>query len=261
MKRAFANIPEGQVHYRTEGSGEPILLLHQYPTSSHGFIDVIPIMAKGYRVIAMDTLGYGDSDNPPCEYEIEDYARSVVSFIDAWGIEKIGIVGHHTGASIAVEMAVSRPSLVDKLVLFGPASYESQVLKERPRDARFHPRIIKEDGSHIIDIWQFLNSVSPGSSKETLQTVFIDYITAGTGAHDGQQAVYAYDLEQRLPLIKSPTLLIYWEKDHFRNRQGVVESLIPRCRTTILEGAPWLTIENPNEFAQAILEFLGNPDV
>jgi pimeloyl-ACP methyl ester carboxylesterase len=57
MKRAYVDIPEGQVHYRTDGSGPVLLLLHRVPTSSALFIKVIPILAKHYRVIAMDILG------------------------------------------------------------------------------------------------------------------------------------------------------------------------------------------------------------
>ena len=60
MKRGFADTSHGQIHYLTEGSGEPLLMLHMTPTSSQEFALVIPILAKKYWGIAMDTLGYGD---------------------------------------------------------------------------------------------------------------------------------------------------------------------------------------------------------
>jgi len=46
MKRAYADIPEGQIHYRIEGKGEPVLLLHAGVTSSLEYIKVIPFLSK-----------------------------------------------------------------------------------------------------------------------------------------------------------------------------------------------------------------------
>ena len=124
MRKAYTDIPEGQVHYRTEGNGEAVLILHASPSTSEEYEEMIPILAKGYRVIAMDTLGFGMSDDPPRYYEITDYARSVVSFLDALGIEKTSIVGHHTGSTIAIDIAVSYPQRVDKLILAGVATMD-----------------------------------------------------------------------------------------------------------------------------------------
>jgi hypothetical protein len=54
-RRAYVDIPEGQVHYQTAGSGEPILLLHQTPQSSDEYaMCLMPILAEKYHVIAMD---------------------------------------------------------------------------------------------------------------------------------------------------------------------------------------------------------------
>ena len=60
--RGFVSTPHGQVHYRTAGAGEPLLLLHQTSRSSDEFAEMLPILGRSRRVIAMDTLGYGDSD-------------------------------------------------------------------------------------------------------------------------------------------------------------------------------------------------------
>ncbi len=59
VRRAFLDAPEGQIHYRTAGAGRPVLLLHQTPRSSDEYRDVIPILARELRVVAMDTIGYG----------------------------------------------------------------------------------------------------------------------------------------------------------------------------------------------------------
>ena len=69
--RAYTDIPEGQVHYQTAGDGEPLLLLHQTPMFSEEYSLMIPILAPIFRVIAMDTLGYGNSNKPPAGFQID----------------------------------------------------------------------------------------------------------------------------------------------------------------------------------------------
>src|SRR5262249_33209711 len=64
VTRAFLDTPEGHIHYQTAGSGPAVLLLHQTPRSSDEYRDVMPILARDFRVVAMDTVGYGDSYKP-----------------------------------------------------------------------------------------------------------------------------------------------------------------------------------------------------
>jgi len=97
MKRAYADIPEGQIHYRIEGSGDIVLLLHAATTSSLEYAKVIQFLSKNYCAVAMDFMGNGDSDQPPYQYQVEDHARTVVSFMNALGIDEASVVGHHCG--------------------------------------------------------------------------------------------------------------------------------------------------------------------
>ena len=101
MKRAYADIPEGQIHYRIEGDGEPILLLHMAVASSDEFVRAMHILSRTYCAIAPDFLGEGDSDPAPFAYQIPDHARTVVSFMDSLDIKKTNIVGHHLGSIVA----------------------------------------------------------------------------------------------------------------------------------------------------------------
>ena len=117
MRRAFADTPGGQIHYRTAGSGRPVLLLHQTPRSSDEYRDVIPLLARDFRAIAMDTIGYGDSYRPAWTCGIEDYAAGARDLLDALGVARAAVVGHHTGAVIAMELAAAWPERVERLVL------------------------------------------------------------------------------------------------------------------------------------------------
>jgi pimeloyl-ACP methyl ester carboxylesterase len=91
MKRAYADIPEGQIFYRIEGSGEPVLLLHAGVTSSDEYKRVIPFLSKKYCAVAPDFLGNGDSDPAPFAYDIIDHARTMVHLLDSFGIKKAAV--------------------------------------------------------------------------------------------------------------------------------------------------------------------------
>ena len=87
-------------------------------------------------MIAMDTIGYGESYKPAGRCDIEDYARGAVALLDGLGIASSAVVGHHTGAVIAMELAASHPDRVERLVL----SVVPLRRLGRPRPAPAHGR-------------------------------------------------------------------------------------------------------------------------
>ncbi len=184
VKRAYIDIPEGQVHYQTGGAGDPLLLLHQTPLSSDEYSRMMPTLSQSYRVVAMDTLGYGGSDSPPYEYRIEDYARSILNFLNALGIEKTSIIGHHTGAGLAVELAATWPERVDKLVLSGCPYREEAERQEFLSHLLEHSMNIKEDGSFLLQRWQVYKSFcQPGAGPEVWYDAFVAALRTGIMAH------------------------------------------------------------------------------
>lgn len=73
--------------------GDPVLLLHQSPRSSRIYVKLIPLIANRYRAIAIDMLGFGNSDPPPQEVRIPDMALNVIHVLDALEIEKCHLFG------------------------------------------------------------------------------------------------------------------------------------------------------------------------
>ena len=113
VERSFVSTKSGRIHVAAAGAGAPVLLLHQTPRSWDEFREVLPILGRHYRVIAMDTVGYGDSDPlPNGQASIENWASAAHALLHALGVPRAAIVGHHTGAAIAVEMAAAYPRAV-----------------------------------------------------------------------------------------------------------------------------------------------------
>lgn len=267
MKKGYIDLPEGQIHYRTDGSGKPLLLLHQAPLSSAEFNEVIPILSQYYWVIALDVPGHGCSDDPPREYEVEDFARSIINFLNAWGIDKTSIVGHHSGAAFAVQIASTYPERVDKLVLSGfglPPPVEKQPLTKakvylsKPLSREL---TMTEDGHFLAETWErYKHLVALGTSPQVMFKPFIVGLEARLRPYDAHAAVFRSGIKSRLTFIKCPTLLISGSDDIFVNQERLeyLHSLIPNCTIGgfIEGGGAMVCFEKPEEFAQAILDFI-----
>ena len=258
MRRAYIDIPEGQIHYRTAGSGRPILLLHESPTSSITYSRVIPLLAERFRVIAMDTMGYGNSDLPPTQYEIEDYGRSIKHFLDALQIEKTSIVGHHTGSALAVEVATRYPERIDKVVLTGlKVPTDPQKAEELRGSQRYRFEGMDEEGQFVLNRWRTYRALCTTSKLEDWYPLFVATLLPGSHAFDGHQAIFRHDILPRLPLLTQPTLIVTGTKDVVVGDEAKLLSLIPNVTTKTIEGGGvFVAMEMPHEYASAILEFV-----
>src|SRR5882757_9276115 len=117
VERRFVTTEHGRIHTAIAGAGFPVLLLHQTPRSWDEYRDVLPLLGRDFRAIAMDTPGFGDSDAPEGDPSIEVWATAAFALLDALGEKEFAVVGHHTGAVIALEMAATAPDRVSALVL------------------------------------------------------------------------------------------------------------------------------------------------
>ena len=168
VERGYVDTPDGQMHYMAEGEGEPLILLHQGCRSSRMYRKMIPLLSPRYRAIAMDLMGFGNSDiGPSMTPSLLDRARNVYHFIDALGIEKCHLFGLHTGAALGAVMAANWPEKVTTLTLFG---FPYAANDEERRELVAHeerttglppptmsmdwlPMDITPDGSHLTIIW------------------------------------------------------------------------------------------------------------
>ena len=258
MKRAYTDIPEGQMHYRFEGNGEPIILLHMAVASSDEFTRVIRFLSKKYRAIAIDCMGFGDSDPAPRQYEIIDHARTVISFMDSLGIKKSSIAGQFFGAEIAVELAVNWPERINKVILAGAEFWEENQAVDLHEPDNFTTKVeLKKDGSHLMEWWRRA-CLWGDYPVEILEERFIEYVKAGPRGEEGHWAGGNYNSKFRLPLITRPTLIIDAPGYPLHSRSNIVQKMIPNSKfITIPNGPMYLDRAMPKEVAQAIRDFLG----
>jgi pimeloyl-ACP methyl ester carboxylesterase len=99
----------------------PIVLLHGLGATCSSFLPTIWDLARDYRVIAVDLPGFGESGKPLRSLHAAYFARWVVAFLDALGIERAHVGGNSMGGRVALEVGLRNPERVDKLVLITPS--------------------------------------------------------------------------------------------------------------------------------------------
>jgi pimeloyl-ACP methyl ester carboxylesterase len=259
-RRQLFETPLGQVNVVFAGpeSGLPLVLLHQTPRSSDEFKEAIPLLARTRGVIAIDSPGYGCSDPVPGQPSIADYAGCVVSVLDQLAAGKAVFVGHHTGAVIAIELAAGHPERVERLVLSGPVYVDAAGRAELLRF--FEQWRVRPDGSHFLDKWEkFLRWVGDPTLAHRLVADLFRAGDFGLASEQGHFAVAAYRMEERLPLVRCPALLLFCARDPFTDRERAAplrEAFRPAAEVTIDAGV-FAANERPELWAQAVLDYVG----
>jgi len=186
MKRNYADIPEGQMHYRIERESEPILLLHMAVALSDEFSGVIHFLSRKNRAIAPDVLGAGDSDPSLYEYKIIDYARTVVSLMNTLNRGKANIGGHLFGGNVAAEVAINWPERVNKLILAGPGSFEGTEATAQNKPPNFVTRVEIKAG---LTRWSGGDKQVCGEIiRWNIEKRLLEYVKAGPGGEEDHWA-------------------------------------------------------------------------
>ncbi len=112
-----------ETNYHDQGEGPPVLFIHGSGPGVSAWANwrlTMPALAKSYRVIAPDMVGFGFSDRPrDVEYRKETWIAQAIGLMDALGVEKAHVVGNSFGGAIALGLAIQRPERVNRLALMG----------------------------------------------------------------------------------------------------------------------------------------------
>jgi pimeloyl-ACP methyl ester carboxylesterase len=258
VRRAFASLAHGAVHYAECGdAGWPaVLLLHQTPRSWAEYKDVLPLLGHRFRVIAMDTAGFGDSA-PVAEPGIEAWARVAVQLLDALGVPRAHVVGHHTGGVIAVELAAAHADRVASLVLSSTPLTDAAFREARRQRPPIDAVAFCEDGTHLAALWQRRQAFYPANRPDLLHAFVADAMKVAD-VEAGHRAVASYRMEDRVALLRQPTLLIHAPDDPFAAPHTAHwRACLPGAKVATLDGGGVpLPDQLPQAFSRAVLDFL-----
>jgi pimeloyl-ACP methyl ester carboxylesterase len=209
-RRGYADTPMGQVHYRSVGEGTPLLLLHQSSWFLAQYANAQPLFAEqGIHSIAVDRPGYGFSDRPSEALSAEGFADNLPYVLDALGLDKVAVAGHHTGTSEGAALAHRHPDRVSCLIMHGPLYYTEAERKQRLAITPWNQQL-RQDGTHLSEQFRSAyNDLSGGvASLESCQWSTFAYFLTGKNGWDGPRAAFSYDMGPAIRAMTVPTLVI-----------------------------------------------------
>lgn len=258
------------LHYRIEGEGEPILLLHGSFSSLHTFDAWAEILATKYRVVRLDLVGFGlTGPNSENRYDMEHHLFYLKTFVDILGLKEFYLGGSSLGGWLAWEFTLRYPAYVRKLILLASAGFlepNNIPLPFKMARTPLFGRVIKYVVQRNI-LEQFVREVYYNQDKvtESLVTRYYDLFT-----REGNPEAFLLmvnekfkDNTKNLKNIAVPTLILWGREDKWIPVQNArrFHEAIPHNRMLIYERVGHLPMEEiPLQTAKALLKFLEEKD-
>lgn len=259
MDYQFLQVGKLRIRHVDAGSGEPVILMHGLGGSIESWTNNIDGLAKSMRVIAIDLPGFGLSDKPKMNYTIRFYRDFVVRFLKQLQLDQVSMVGSSLGGQVAAEVAISRPSLVKKLVLISPAGALPRAFKGTPALWRY-VRVI--NAKSVQQVKQVLFAVDSKPVDDSYAQLVYEKMSMPDAKEAFLSALAgsakAPRLNNRLNKIRAPTLLL-WGKEDYMIPVKFVEPFVKmkNCRIVMLENCGHRPhFERPELFNKIVAEFL-----
>jgi haloalkane dehalogenase len=265
----YVEVDGMRLHYAERGEGDPVLMLHGWPTSSYLWREFLEPIGRSNRAIALDLPGYGRSDKPAdASYSFSFYERTLTGFLDAIGADRVGLAVHDVGGPVGLWWAAQNPERVRSLALLNTLVYSRPTLAligfviaartpfvrsqlTSPRGIRFAMRFGVRDKSAIGDE-EVAAYQEPFVTKEARKAL----ARAGTSLAIGGFK----DVERFMRETDVPVRIVYGERDRIlpdvaRTMRKVNEDVGGAEVTKLPDCAHFIQEERPTEIAGLLAEF------
>jgi pimeloyl-ACP methyl ester carboxylesterase len=278
LREGYVEVGDVRLHYVEAGSGPLILLLHGFPEFWFGWrLQIAPLVAAGFRVVAPDMRGYNLSSRPTgvAAYSGDLLAADVRGLIRELGAESALLVGHDWGGTAAWTTAMNHPEVVDRLVILDAAHPRSlQKGLRNPRQLRkswyffffaipaLPERVVRS--RHWRFLRRFLRAARPRYTPQDIER----YVEAWSqpGAASGMINYYRASVREsskpakaQIRPISTPTLVIWGQRDGYLGpgvRQPDRADVPGLDRVEELPGAShWVHHDEPERVTQLLVDF------
>ncbi|KAK3158854.1 hypothetical protein QOZ80_2AG0142490 [Eleusine coracana subsp. coracana] len=284
-----------RIHYVEEGQGRPVVLIHGFGASAFHWRYNIPVLAKKYKVYAIDLLGFGWSEKALVDYEATVWMEQVSDFLREVVKEPAVLVGNSLGGFTTLFAATEAPELVRGVVLLNsagqfadpdkPASSAPAAEEEEQGNplSRFVVKPLKEAFQRVVLGFLFWQSKQPDRVEKVLKTVYIDprnvdeylvgSITAPTADPNAGEVYYRlmsrfmsnqsrYTLDRLLGKLTCPLLLLWGDLDPWVGpaKARRIQEFYPDTAVVHLQAGHCPHDEAPEQANAALLEWLASID-
>jgi pimeloyl-ACP methyl ester carboxylesterase len=255
------------------GVGKPILMLHGLGGTKASFLPTVAALAPSFRTIAVDLLGFGDSDKPlGASYAPEFQARALVQLLDSLELERAHVIGHSMGGRVALELGFRAPERTIGLVLMTPAMAWLRERRWAPYLRWLRPELglIQVAPRPLVE--GVMRRLVPGADSSLGASAIDEFVRTYTTAR-GRAALYAAArsiyLDEphgdngfwtQLRTLAPESLFVWGRHDTLVPISFVkhVERALPAARHVELDCGHLPQFECPREAHTAIARFLGN---
>lgn len=232
-----ARVGDLEMHYREQGQGEPVVLIHGNTSSSAWWEPTLERLGDDYHVIAPDLRGRGDTRGPSADWTVEMLAEDVYDLVLQLGVGPAHVVGHSLGSNVALQLALDHSTEVKSLVLLNPGWVAGDMPAELADAERIRQMVENKDLMkvalrgvamlHPVDEqWQRLEAASLKQADEA--------------SLRGPAALAEWAVADRLPeLTGIPTLVARGAQDQYLSTQAVCQKILDR-----MPGAGYIEIPN-----------------
>lgn len=250
MKEKTITIKGLVVNYKYAGSGQPLLILHGWRSSSNAWVEIQSgLVEKDYKVISIDMPGFGKSDVPSTVWGVDEYSEFVLDFVNKLKLDTFVLLGHSFGGQTAVKFASDNQDRVSKLILIAP----SAIRKKKG--------VGNKGIMYFAKIAKLLIPFGKDFAKKVLYKILQrgDYMRAHGIMKEIFKKVISQDMSPLLPSIRVSTLLLWGSKDDSVSVEDgrLIQDVMPNADLKIITGAkhsPNLT--NPKQVIEIIDRFI-----
>jgi pimeloyl-ACP methyl ester carboxylesterase len=246
-----------KLHYREAGAGPAVILLHGLGGDGSRWESLMQTLAPNFRVIALDQIGFGQSDKPLANYNHALLAEFLAEFAKTIGAPQASLVGHSMGGYVAIYAAVHHPDLVDRLVLVDGGG-----LEYAPRSDHL---IQIQNGSTLAETREYFELMFYDKSRITDALVRDNYarrlnvaFTIGKMQEARVKGLGRVN-EAEARGIRAPTLILWGKHDKLLDPSDaeLLNRLIPNSRVHLFDAAGHIPqIEQRDQFNQQVRDFL-----
>lgn len=225
-----------KINYEEKGEGDLIVLLHGWGSNITLFANLIDLLSKKYKVVAMDMPGFGKSEEPKEPWDVSAYVQFVIDFLKDYDTKEVMLLGHSFGGRVIIKMH-SLPELpfkVTKVILVDSAG----IMPPKSNKKSFRTYYYKV-GKAILSTG-IVQKLAPDALENFRKKMgSADYAAASPMMRQVMVKVVNEDLEPYLPNIKCPTLLVWGVNDTATPLSDgeKMEKLIPDAGLVKLENA------------------------
>jgi 2-hydroxymuconate-semialdehyde hydrolase len=258
-----ARVSGDELAYVDEGHGPAVVLLHGFPTSSHLWRDLVPMLAPRFRSIAPDLLGYGDSTKPqdPEALTIRAQARHVGELLEGLGVTTFAVVGHDIGGGVAQLLALEEGATT--LILADSISFDSWPIEavkmlQAADPGEADQELVRGVVTLALDTGMALpERLTDEDRSEYLRPWLADPPSLFRAARglDGEGLT---GTEERLGALDTRVLVVWGEEDAYQPSllgerlgevlPGATVALLPGCGHYVTEDAPQAVLPLISEY-------------